>query len=139
MWPKLLPFGPLPAALALFAFLGGALWLAKARIDTLDAELARAATECNLRVADGVADAEKAVREATQAAVEAERVRYEALLADSAAAAQRAEKARQTASEAADGLKAQIQAIYRSNADATVWRDTGLPSAILERLQPASD
>ena len=127
-WLKLIPWAGMAA-------ISGALMLANGRIDTLEAELQRAGSECNTRVADGVAEAEKVARQAMASSVRQERLRWEQLLIRSRDAAERAEAERQSASDRAASLVSEIDAIYRRDGDASVWRDTALPAAIADRLQ----
>lgn len=128
MWLRFLPFG-------LIVVLGGLLALAHSRIETLDAELERAGAECNTRIANGVADAQAVAREAMGDAIRQERIRWKQLVVRSNDAAQRAEAERVAASDRAEALQDEIEAIYRRDSDAAVWRDTPLPGAVAERLQ----
>ena len=121
-----LRFGPAVLAVVFF-------WLWLAAEKEVSAEIER----CNTKIAANAAEAERTAREAVAEAQEREKARFDALMAETRAATEEAEEARQTASDAADGLRRELDAAYRQIAAARDWADTVLPDAVRERLREA--
>lgn len=117
------------------AVLAGLLFLAKARIDTLNARLDTAAADCNARISDGAAEAARVALREQDRAVKREAERWQGLIAASAEAAAKAERERKAADERARNLAAELETLYRSDPDAEAWASTRIPDAVLGKLR----
>lgn len=113
----------------------GMLAIRSSKIDTLTAELNTKDAQCNQRVLDDIAGAERAAKEATVAAIRAERIRWQEQLDANRQAVREAQSGRELEAERARELEAELAAIYRSDPDAEEWRTTRIPDAIRRRLR----
>lgn len=127
----LLKFGPYAA----IGILGLMLYVSQARNDVLKSEIRRRHAEYIAgREADNADAARVAIRE-TELAVQAERKRWQDLVAANNAAVAAAAQAGEAAAVKARDLQNELEALYRSDTDADMWADTRLPDSVAGRLR----
>lgn len=130
-WLKLAPWAACAALVAVVAVLN-------ARVDTLTALNLQKNAQCNARVLNGAANAAQAARIASQAAIEQERQRWQALVTRSEQAAEAADLARRAEAGKVRQIQEALNDAYSKNPGATDWRDTPIPGAVLDSLQQST-
>ena len=105
------------------------------RADVWKARAAMIDLQCQQQMEANRANLQESARRALDEAQAEARRQLEIEREENRLAIERIELARQTASDRATALEAQLNATYEANADARIWRDTTLPAAVSDSLR----